>query len=311
MSPKGDMRHSCHGRFGRWVGGAMFVWCAIGIGAPARAEITIGSARQEPRGRGPSSCRSASAFRPRSRSQRSPASVDDRTAGLGAIGGAIWAGTLDLSGKPPARKLLTVTARDVFGAQATATREFSLDNPPTLTIIAPQQDEVAAPNVRLTATCTDDGPAPVHRRSHSAPIAASSGARLEGSTSPPPMAAWDGQSFEATYIARDGSRTSGGRQAPDPRDRAWCGGRAAPAPSGKRGPRRGRLACLVRARRRGDSESGQRRRCSRSMTAASGGAQVGYLFTSRCPVHHLDAFTGRRAARCSNGGMGRCSISAG
>ena len=198
------MRHSCLGRFGRCVGGAAFAWCVIGIGAPAHAEITVGISTPATSGLWPGQLPVRVSVSSTFAIASVTASVDDRQAGLAAAGGTIWAGTLNLSGKSPARKLLTVSARDVFGSVATASREFTLDNPPTLTILAPHPDEVAAPNVRLAATCTDDGPAPctVDVRFEQGPVVASAAGGINLSTS---MAAWDGQSVVAMFVAHDGA----------------------------------------------------------------------------------------------------------
>lgn len=136
------------------------------------------------------------------------AKVDDREVALSPSLGH-WRGTLDLTGMTPATKTLTVTALDVFGSEGTATRVFAVDDIPTLLVVAPEQDDVAAPVVRLAATCTDDGPAPctVEVRYGSELVSGVGAVDLKRS-----FAAFDGQAVVVSFIARDGTTGQGTEQ---------------------------------------------------------------------------------------------------
>ena len=136
------------------------------------------------------------------------ARVDDREVALSPSLGR-WVGTLDLTGMTPATKTLTVTAVDVFGSEGIATRVFALDDIPTLLVVAPEQDDVAAPVVRLAATCTDDGPAPctIEIRYGSALVTGVRAVDLTRS-----FAAFDGQDVPISFIARDGTTGQGTQQ---------------------------------------------------------------------------------------------------
>ncbi|HMH52396.1 MAG TPA: Ig-like domain repeat protein [Candidatus Acidoferrum sp.] len=70
-----------------------------------------------------------------------------------------WAGIVSLAGLARGQKILTVTATDVFGASAQATRGFVFDKPPVLTVAEPSDETVARPTVHLDISCADDDPA--------------------------------------------------------------------------------------------------------------------------------------------------------
>ncbi len=67
-----------------------------------------------------------------------------------------WTGTLDISSAPRDTLTLTVTATDVNGLATSATQQFVHDTPPTITIITPDNNDVAHPTIQVTATCADD-----------------------------------------------------------------------------------------------------------------------------------------------------------
>jgi hypothetical protein len=69
-----------------------------------------------------------------------------------------WTGTMDLTSLPYGNFVVTVTATDVFGATASASRMFAHDEPPRVTVTSPLPNSVARPTVHVTATCTDDDP---------------------------------------------------------------------------------------------------------------------------------------------------------
>jgi hypothetical protein len=85
------------------------------------------------------------------------ATVADRNTAL-TFSNSKWTGSLSLAGLPHGNTTLTVTATDIFNNSQSAQRVFRHDTPPALTITAPLQDTVARPLVRITVTCTDDGP---------------------------------------------------------------------------------------------------------------------------------------------------------
>jgi hypothetical protein len=68
-----------------------------------------------------------------------------------------WTGTLPLGAfASPSARTINVAAFDVAGHFAEANLIVRLDLPPVLTVTAPADQSVAAPSVRIAATCTDD-----------------------------------------------------------------------------------------------------------------------------------------------------------
>jgi hypothetical protein len=88
------------------------------------------------------------------------ASVDGRQTNL-IFSAAVnaWTNTIPLQDLARGQKTLTVTAQDVFGNSAQTQRVFSLDNPPTLVVVAPLNGTVIRGQVYVEATATDDDPA--------------------------------------------------------------------------------------------------------------------------------------------------------
>ncbi|MDA1275508.1 MAG: hypothetical protein O2960_15925 [Verrucomicrobia bacterium] len=95
------------------------------------------------------------------------ASVADRTSLLtfssssvpgrfGAIPG--WTNTVSLNGLERGAFNITVTARDVFGAESSSQTSFTLDRRPVLRITAPLQDTVTKSSVPVDFSFSDDGP---------------------------------------------------------------------------------------------------------------------------------------------------------
>ena len=69
-----------------------------------------------------------------------------------------WNGTMNLTSLPYGNLVVVVTATDVFGATATASRPFMHDEPPVITVMLPVPNSVARPTLRVMATCSDDNP---------------------------------------------------------------------------------------------------------------------------------------------------------
>jgi hypothetical protein len=70
-----------------------------------------------------------------------------------------WVGSFDLTPFARGPLTLTVTATDAVGATASATRSFTYDRFPVVTLTAPAGPAVATPHLVLKATCVDDDPA--------------------------------------------------------------------------------------------------------------------------------------------------------
>lgn len=85
--------------------------------------------------------------------------VEDRTNQL-AFSAGYWTGTLSLVGLARGNKVLTVVATDVFGSSNQAQRSFVFDLAPTLSVTSPPNGTVIRSSVHVTASATDDGPAP-------------------------------------------------------------------------------------------------------------------------------------------------------
>jgi hypothetical protein len=86
------------------------------------------------------------------------AAVGTRTTALVTSAGGHWTGTLSLDGLPSGQHQMTVTATNAATQTQQATRTFTLDRRPVITVTSPVNGSLAEPDVRITATCTDDGP---------------------------------------------------------------------------------------------------------------------------------------------------------
>jgi hypothetical protein len=65
---------------------------------------------------------------------------------------------ISIAGLPFGEHTLTVTARDIQGAEGQATLVLAVDRPARLSLSLPVPGAVARPAVRITASCEDDGP---------------------------------------------------------------------------------------------------------------------------------------------------------
>jgi adhesin/invasin len=70
-----------------------------------------------------------------------------------------WQVEIPVGAVPRDTTLIEVTATDANGETGTATRSFIKDALPTITILSPQDNAIAAPSIRIQATCADDDPA--------------------------------------------------------------------------------------------------------------------------------------------------------
>lgn len=125
-----------------------------------------------------------------------------------------WSGALDLTTLPYGDVTVEVTATDVFGATATATRVFLHDEPPRITVVSPLAGTVARPMLRVQATCTDDNPGGACRLfgvSTSVTGAAAVGNQLDVTLD---MSAADGAADQARITARDGNNNPVGPRVP-------------------------------------------------------------------------------------------------
>jgi hypothetical protein len=85
------------------------------------------------------------------------ATVADRTGNLGFNATENrWIGTLSLAGLTRGPLQLTVTAQNVLGFDDSESVTFIHDNAPVVLVTAPEPESVARPQLRITATCTDD-----------------------------------------------------------------------------------------------------------------------------------------------------------
>jgi hypothetical protein len=69
-----------------------------------------------------------------------------------------WTGTISLAGLPRGSHQLVVTATNAAAQTQQATRTFLFDKQPVLTVTSPANDTLGQPDVRVAASCTDDGP---------------------------------------------------------------------------------------------------------------------------------------------------------
>jgi hypothetical protein len=68
-----------------------------------------------------------------------------------------WTGEMPLDGLTHGEHPLVVTATNAAGQTESATRTFTYDKPPTLTVTSPAAYGLGQPDVRLIASCVDDG----------------------------------------------------------------------------------------------------------------------------------------------------------
>jgi hypothetical protein len=85
------------------------------------------------------------------------AAVGARTVALSPSLGH-WSGTISLAGLPRATHEVVVTATNAAAQMQQATRAFLFDKAPVLTVTSPANDTLGQPDVRVTASCADDGP---------------------------------------------------------------------------------------------------------------------------------------------------------
>jgi hypothetical protein len=85
------------------------------------------------------------------------AAVGTRTVALASSSGQ-WVGTLSLAGLARGPHELVVTATNSAAQTQQEARTFIFDQRPVLTVTAPANDTLGQPDVRVTASCTDDGP---------------------------------------------------------------------------------------------------------------------------------------------------------
>ena len=69
-----------------------------------------------------------------------------------------WVGAIPLSGLPGGGTTLSITVTDAYGNVATGSFGFVHDEPPSLTIVAPDDFYVARSAVRVTTSCVNDAP---------------------------------------------------------------------------------------------------------------------------------------------------------
>ena len=69
-----------------------------------------------------------------------------------------WSAAMDLTSLPYGNVTLTITATDIAGASASASRDYVHDEPPRITVTSPEVNTVARPMLHVVATCTDDAP---------------------------------------------------------------------------------------------------------------------------------------------------------
>jgi hypothetical protein len=150
------------------------------------------------------------------------ASVAGRTTNLAFVAdtqlptgtnGPVWAGTILLVGLPRGAQQLSITVVDAFADTALQFISFLYDQPPRLVVTAPDDFSVARPDIRVTATCTDDDPKgctsitiePCNGFDCMPPVATGQGG-IDQTVS---LGACDGCSLELVYAATDsaGQRT--------------------------------------------------------------------------------------------------------
>jgi hypothetical protein len=68
-----------------------------------------------------------------------------------------WFGYMDMSGLARGQHDLVVTATNAAAQTGQATRTFMLDRRPTINVTSPADYALGLPDIRATATCTDDG----------------------------------------------------------------------------------------------------------------------------------------------------------
>jgi hypothetical protein len=81
-----------------------------------------------------------------------------RGADLSYSVGKGWSGAIDFTGVPYGPGMVTVTAVDVLSNMASTTLAYMVDRPPVVTVIAPDYGGWVGSDIRVAATCTDDGP---------------------------------------------------------------------------------------------------------------------------------------------------------
>jgi hypothetical protein len=141
------------------------------------------------------------------------ANVDGRSTALafdpnspvcGVIGNGfpLWVGTISLAGLPKGPITLSLSATDVLGNIATVSYVFMHDEPPTLTIAAPDDFYVARPTLRVAVSCLDDDPkgcTSLTVKAGGATLASAQGS-IDQAVS---LAAYDGQSLALTFQGTD------------------------------------------------------------------------------------------------------------
>lgn len=139
------------------------------------------------------------------------ATVQDRTAALQYSspdynGAALWMGALSLSGLPQGSYQLNVTAKDGQGHMGSLNVPIILDDRPVVKIIEPIEGAVARPNLRISATCTDDGPSgctqfkALVEDHYTITTVASSVYEMDQSIS---LAAWEGKKISLRFVGVD------------------------------------------------------------------------------------------------------------
>jgi hypothetical protein len=86
------------------------------------------------------------------------AAVGTRSIALTKSGTIQWLGDLPLDGLPRGEHTLVITATNSGGQTQQASRTFVFDKPPQLTVTAPAPYALGQPDLRVTASCTDDRP---------------------------------------------------------------------------------------------------------------------------------------------------------
>ena len=85
------------------------------------------------------------------------AAVSDRTVAL-IEGSGTWTGSVSLAGLPRGSYVLTVTATNMAAETQQASRTITLDRPPLIVITDPAENALGHPELRVRASCVDDGP---------------------------------------------------------------------------------------------------------------------------------------------------------